>query len=330
MYESQNIKNSDSQVSMACRLVKASHVFALTGTPVENSIQDFFSIMNVVLPGLFSAEKNMMKYASEDVQLLAKAFSPFILRRKKQEVLKDLPSKSEQILYCELSSEEKQKYEELKNYYWGQLKGVIDQQGLNRSKIQVLEALLRLRQASCHIGLLDQTKRDFVSAKFELLLEQIQEIISEGHKVLVFSQFTQLLELFKTQLNRLNLSYHYLDGQTKDRKEIVTDFQMHDDKKIFLLSLKAGGVGLNLTAAEYVFILDPWWNPAVEAQAIDRAHRIGQTKKVFAYKMIAKDTVEEKILKLQETKKDLLENLLSQKKSVLKNMTFEEISEIFS
>lgn len=328
--EAQNIKNSDSQVSMACRLIKAKHVFALTGTPMENSIQDFFSIMNVVLPGLFAADKNIAKYANEDVQLLSKAFAPFILRRKKQDVLKDLPAKSEQILYCELSSVEKQKYDELKSYYWGQLKGTIDQQGLNKSKIQVLEALLRLRQASCHLGLLDQTKKDYVSAKFELLLEQLQEIVSEGHKVLVFSQFTKLLELFKFQLNNLNLSYHYLDGQTKDRKEIVTDFQQHEDKKIFLLSLKAGGVGLNLTAAEYVFILDPWWNPAVEAQAIDRAHRIGQTKKVFAYKMIAKDTVEEKILKLQETKKDLLENLLSQKKSVLQDMTFDDIAEIFA
>lgn len=328
--EAQNIKNSESQVSMACRMVKAKHVYALTGTPVENSIQDFFSIMNVVLPGLFTPGKNILKYGNDDIQLLGRAFAPFILRRKKQDVLKDLPEKSEQVLYCELSPEEKQRYEELKNYYWSQLKGVIDQQGMNRSKIQILEALLRLRQASCHIGLLDQTKRDFVSAKFELLLEQIQEIVAEGHKVLVFSQFTQLLELFKYQLNQLNLPYHYLDGQTKDRKEIVSDFQMHDDKKVFLLSLKAGGVGLNLTAAEYVFILDPWWNPAVESQAIDRAHRIGQTKKVFAYKMIAKDTVEEKILKLQETKKDLLENLLSQKQSVLKNMTFEEIAEIFA
>ncbi len=328
--EAQNIKNADSQVSMACRMVKAKHVYALTGTPVENSIQDFFAIMNVVLPGLFSPGKNILKYGNDDIHLLGKAFAPFILRRKKQDVLKDLPEKSEQILYCELSSVEKQKYDELKSYYWSQLKGVIDQQGMNRSKIQILEALLRLRQASCHIGLLDKDKRDFVSAKFELLLEQIQEIVSEGHKVLVFSQFTQLLELLKLQLGKLDLPYHYLDGQTKDRKEIVTDFQMHDDKKVFLLSLKAGGVGLNLTAAEYVFILDPWWNPAVESQAIDRAHRIGQTKKVFAYKMIAKDTVEEKILKLQETKKDLLENLLSQKQSVLKNMTFEEISEIFS
>lgn len=331
--EAHTIKNASSQSAMACRMVEANKKLALTGTPIENSLADLFSILGVVNPGLLGesqAQKWVRERDPEMLSSLGKALSPFLLRRSKEEVLKDLPPKTEQILYCELSPEERQNYDELKKYYWAQITGKISEKGLQKSKIEVLEALLRLRQAACHQGLLKSNMRESLSSKFEVVLEQIQNLISEGHKALVFSQFTSLLELFKNQLNKNNIPFEYLDGQTKNRQERVENFQKNPEIPVFLLSLKAGGVGLNLTAADYVFILDPWWNPAAESQAIDRTHRIGQSRSVFAYKIIAKDTVEEKILEIQRQKKSLAKAVVSDEKSILKSLKIEDLQALFN
>jgi superfamily II DNA or RNA helicase len=331
--EAQCLKNSKSQIHKATRLIQSRLKFALTGTPVENSLLDLFAILQIIAPGLFT-DSQAQRWAKETddkkLQQLSKALQPFILRRKKENVLKDLPEKSEQVLFVELSPTERKKYDELKNFYWAQLSGQIEEQGLAKSKIHVLEALLRLRQASCHQGLLDQKLRTSDSAKFELVLERVENVLSEDHKILVFSQFTSLLELFAEKLRALRIQYEYLDGQTENRAERVAHFQNNPDCKVFLLSLKAGGVGLNLTKADYVYILDPWWNPATESQAIDRSHRIGQKNKVFAYKVIAKDTVEEKILSLQNKKRNLADSLINQDVSLLKNLKFSDLQDIFN
>jgi len=330
--EAHNLKNARSQITMAAKLIPAERKLALTGTPIENSLSDLFSILSVVMPGLVS-EAQAVRWSKEaesvNMQVLARALRPFMLRRTKDQVLKDLPEKTEQILYCELSDAERKKYNELRSYYWSNLSGKIQENGLAKSKIDVLEGLLRLRQAACHYGLLDKTASHLSSTKFDLVIEQLESVIKDGHKALVFSQFTSLLGLFAQQLAHRKVSYEYLDGQTRDRAERVHHFQTDQDCQVFLLSLKAGGVGLNLTAADYVFILDPWWNPAAESQAIDRTHRIGQTKKVFAYKIIAKNTVEEKILALQEKKKKLARVVISDDANVLRNLSLEDLRDLF-
>jgi superfamily II DNA or RNA helicase len=331
--EAHYIKNSESQAYMACRMIQSRMKIALTGTPVENSLTDLFSILSIVTPGLIS-DNLAGKYAKENnpesLRVLSKSLRPFILRRTKDQVLKDLPSKTEQVLYCELSPSERKKYTELKNHYWNKLNGKIEQNGFAKSKFDILEALLRLRQASCHPGLLNRELAPESSSKFDLLLEQLDNVLADGHKALIFSQFTSLLGLLEPLLKAKNIEFEYLDGRTNDRSTRVKNFQENPDIKVFLISLKAGGVGLNLTSADYVFILDPWWNPAAESQAIDRAHRIGQTKKVFAYKIIAKDTVEEKILALQEHKRVLASAIISSEKSLLKDLKVEDLRELFS
>jgi SNF2 family DNA or RNA helicase len=331
--EAQNIKNPKSQVTLSTKLVQATKRFALTGTPIENSIGDLISILSVVAPGLITdslAQKFMRLSENEDLKRVSRALSPFILRRTKDQVLKDLPQKTEQILYCELSDEERTKYDEVRNFYWQKLNPKIKEGGVNHTKIEILGALLRLRQICCHMGLVEKKKVINSSAKLDLLIEQIQTIINEGHKALVFSSFTSLLKLLSQQLHEKSISFEYLDGQTKDREERVNNFQNNSDISLFLLSLKAGGVGLNLTAADYVFIIDPWWNPAAESQAIDRCYRIGQTKKVFAYKLIAKNTVEEKILKLQERKKNIANQIISSDAGILKELSIDDLTELFS
>ena len=201
---------------------------------------------------------------------------------------------------------------------------------MQRAKIQVLEALLRLRQAACHHGLIDKRRVKEASAKLDLLLEQLPEVLDEGHKVLVFSQFTSLLAIVRERLDKAGIVYEYLDGRTRDRAARVERFQNDDGCKLFLISLKAGGLGLNLTAAEYVFLLDPWWNPAVEAQAIDRAHRIGQTKNVFACRLITRGTVEEKVLELQNSKRELADAIINADNSLIRSLAREDLELLLS
>src|SRR5206468_6660299 len=227
--------------------------------------------------------------------------------------------------FCELEPPQRTVYDELRAHYRQSLLDGTNGNGLGRAKLQVLEALLRLRQAACHPGLIDRRRANDPSAKLELLLPRITESIEEGHKTLVFSQFTSLLAILRKKLDGARISYEYLDGRTRDRQSRVGRFQTDPGCRLFLISLKAGGLGLNLTAAEYVFLLDPWWNPAVEAQAIDRAHRTGQSRHVFAYRLIARDTVEERVVELQQRKRHLADASLAADHSLSPGLQREDL-----
>ncbi len=332
--EAQAIKNSSSQAAKACRQIRSQHRLALTGTPVENHLGELWSIFEFLNPGMLSQSvlKDLVGTDTDAEQLAAisAALKPFIFRRTKEQVLKDLPAKTELTLYCELDGEQLKLYDELRDHYRASLNERIEQVGLKKSKIQVLEALLRLRQAACHPGLIDSERSAEPSAKIDTLLEHLEEVLDEGHKALVFSQFTSLLSILRQRLDPRGVTYEYLDGRTRRRQEKVQRFQTDPDCRLFLISLKAGGVGLNLTAADYVFILDPWWNPAVEAQAVDRAHRIGQTRPVFAYRLISRGTVEEKIMELQGSKKQLADAILSADKSLIGDLSADDLKILLS
>ncbi len=329
--EAQAIKNPGALISRAVKALPAQFRLAMTGTPIENSLQDLFSISDFVNPGFLNGRRRSahLKLNDETRELLGKAFKPVVLRRTKDRVLKDLPEKTEQTVYVELEAKQLKAYNELKRYYQGQLLREVEENGINKSQIQILAALTRLRQAALHPGLIDPALVGSKSAKFELLVEMLTEIIAEGHRVLIFSQFTTLLALLKKELSLHKMDYRYLDGQTNKRQAVVDEFKT-SDCPIFLMSLKAGGVGLNLVEANYVFLLDPWWNPAVEAQAIDRVHRIGQRRAVNAYRIIAKNTVEEKILELQATKRSLSHDLLGQKANPIRGLSAEDIENLFT
>ena len=332
--ESQAAKNAETETAKAVRLINADYRLALSGTPVENHLGELWTLFDFLNPGmlgraaLFGA--GVRSPDPETRELLAKALRPFILRRTKDQVAKDLPAKTEQTVFCDLEPEQRKLYDELREHYRRSLLTKVAEVGLGRAKIQVLEALLRLRQAACHPGLIDTKRKKESSAKLDMLIPQLQEILESGHKVLVFSQFTSLLTIVKDRLKGESLDYIYLDGKTRDRAALVEQFQTDPECRLFLISLKAGGVGLNLTAAEYVFLLDPWWNPAVEAQAIDRSHRIGQTKPVFAYRLIARDTVEEKVLALQQSKRELADAILGGDGRLLADLKREDLELLLS
>lgn len=333
--EAQTIKNPASQIAKAVRLLKTKHRVALSGTPIENHLGDLWSIFEFLNPGMLGRSTLFKTVSSnnatdESKNVLAKGLRPFILRRTKQQVASELPEKIEQTLFCEMDEDQERLYGELKSHYRDSLLGMIADQGLNKSKMHVLEALLRLRQAACHPGLLDEAQRAESSAKMNVLIPHLQELVTEGYKTLVFSQFTSMLSIVKEELDKVGIKYEYLDGKTTKRQECVERFQNDPECQVFLISLKAGGLGLNLTAAEYVFLLDPWWNPAVEAQAIDRAHRVGQTKQVFAYRLICRNTVEEKIAELQSKKRDLAESILEGDGSIMSNLTADDLEMLLS
>jgi superfamily II DNA or RNA helicase len=334
--EAQAIKNADSQAAKASRLLRGKHRLAMSGTPIENHIGELWSIFEFLNPGMLGAGTVFKRHTTgsgalepEDRALLARSLRPFILRRTKAQVVKDLPEKSEQTLHCDMEPAQRQVYEQLRAHYRSALLRKENAE-LNRSKIEVLEALLRLRQAACHPGLIDPKLATDPSAKLDMLLPQLAEVIEEGHKALVFSQFTSFLSIVRDRLDQEKITYEYLDGRTRNRAERVERFQTDPDCGVFLISLKAGGLGLNLTAAEYVYLLDPWWNPAVEAQAIDRSHRIGQTQRVFAYRLICRDTVEEKILELQQLKRDLADAILNADNRLIQNLTREDLEFLLS
>ena len=314
--EAQAIKNPASQTAKASALFNARNRLALTGTPIENHLGELGSIFEFLNPGLLGRLPKLEVLTSgrnasgNELKMVARGVRPFILRRTKAQVLPDLPDKTEQVLFCSLRPPQREIYDKVRAGYQASLLKQVEKKGVGGSAIQVLEALLRLRQVACHPGLVDPEWEEAGSAKLEALFEQVAEILDEGHKVLLFSQFTKLLAFVRRHLDERGQTYAYLDGQTRNRAEVVERFQTEPDCNLFLISLKAGGTGLNLTAAGYVFLLDPWWNPAVEAQAIDRAHRIGQNKPVFAYRMIARDTVEEKILELQRSKRKVASAIL--------------------
>jgi SNF2 family DNA or RNA helicase len=335
--EAQAIKNVGTDTAKAVRLLRGRRRLAMSGTPVENHLGELWSLFEFLNPGMLGGAKVLRAAGSElrnpgegTRTLLAHALRPYILRRTKSQVAKELPEKTEQTVFCELDKEQRRLYDEMREFYRASLLQRVDDEGLAKSKMHVLEALLRLRQAACHPGLLDAKRKKESSAKLDSLLGHLESVMEEGHKALVFSQFTSLLAIVKDRLDQASIPYEYLDGKTRDRESCVERFQKDEKCRLFLVSLKAGGLGLNLTAAEYVFLLDPWWNPAVESQAIDRAHRIGQTNQVFAYRLIARDTVEEKVLELQKSKRDLADAIISADNSLIRTLQREDLELLLS
>ena len=336
--EAQAIKNPATAAAKAARLLTAKHRLALTGTPIENRLADLWSIFEFLNPGMLSTA-TVFKQAtaaapanggSDGRASLARGLRPFILRRTKEQVAPELPERLEQTLFLDLEPAERRLYDELRAHYRRSLLGKVTRDGIGRSKIHVLEALLRLRQAACHPGLVSAKHAAGTSSKLDVLVSRLAEVVSEGHKALVFSQFTTLLGFVRSRLDADGIAYEYLDGKTRDREAAVARFQDDPECRVFLISLKAGGLGLNLTAAEYVFLLDPWWNPAVEAQAIDRSHRIGQTRRVLATRLVARDTVEEKVLELQAMKRDLADAIITADNSLIQRMGREDLELLLS
>ncbi|WMN07664.1 DEAD/DEAH box helicase [Marivirga arenosa] len=336
--ESQAIKNPDSHIAKAVKKLKSRRKLVLTGTPVENSTMDLWSQMSFVNPGLLGNKKFFKdefvtpiekKRDEHKSQKLATLIKPFILRRHKSQVATELPDKIENIHYSGMTTMQEEKYEEVKNYFRDMILDEIEKKGIRSSQMILLQGLTQLRQIANHPKLTD-TEYQGDSGKMEDVTHMLSSIISKGHKILVFSQFVKHLALFKDYLERSHIKYAYLDGTTKDRQKQVKLFQESDDIPVFLISLKAGGLGLNLTAADYVFLLDPWWNPAIEQQAVDRAHRIGQKQQVFTYKFITKNSVEEKILALQQKKLTLARDLISTEESFMKSLSKEDIEGILS
>lgn len=339
--ESQNIKNPESITAQSVKKLKCKHKLALSGTPIENRLEELWSIFDFLMPGfLFDKADFNYRYVNpimerEDKTVekrLKSQIYPFILRRMKRDVAKDLPDKVENVAYCELTPEQKDFYLEVLDSTKEELFKSIEQQGLEKSRMSIFSALLRLRQICCHPKLYDKENKKgrIDSGKFEYLKTMLEEIISEGHRVLLFSQFVDMLDITREWLVKSGIKHEYLTGSTKNRQEVVENFNNNNDIPIFLISLKAGGTGLNLTGADYVIHYDPWWNPAVEDQATDRAYRIGQTKKVFVYRLITKGTVEEKIQKLKQRKRSLVDSVISVDRNIGKSLTYEDLKDIFS
>jgi SNF2 family DNA or RNA helicase len=334
--EAQAIKNAATVAAKAARLLRSHHRLALSGTPIENHLGELWSLFEFLNPGVLGRSAAFQRVTAttsagdDTARVLSRGLRPFILRRTKAQVAQDLPARTEQTIFCELSPKERALYDGLRRHYRAALLGRVARDGIAKSKMHVLEGLLRLRQAACHPALIDALRASDSSAKFDVLLPRLHEVRAEGHKAIVFSQFTTLLGLLRKALDADGVRYEYLDGKTKDRTARVERFQNDPSLGLFLISLKAGGLGLNLTAADYVFLLDPWWNPAAEAQAIDRAHRIGQVREVFAYRLIAKDTVEEKVLTLQQSKRALADAVLSADAVGLRHLQREDLELLLS
>ena len=331
--ESQVVKNPSSNIAKAVMELKSKFKLTLTGTPLENTTMDLWSQMTFINPGLLGGQtffKNEYQLPIEKkhdelkTKKLNAIIRPFILRRLKSQVATDLPEKVENIYYTNMTVEQEKKYEEAKSFYRHKILDQIDKDGINNTRMMILEGLTKLRQLSNHPKMIDP-RYEGDSGKLEDVSHMLENALLEGHKVLVFSQFVKHLDIVKEMLKGRKIPFAYIDGSSMDRKEQVEKFNKDPYLKVFLISIKAGGLGLNLTEADYVFILDPWWNPAVEAQATDRAHRIGQKKKVFSYKFITRNTVEEKILTLQKHKLKLSENLIQNEENVIKSLSREDI-----
>ncbi|HTN47009.1 MAG TPA: SNF2-related protein [Flavipsychrobacter sp.] len=339
--ESQAIKNPQSQVAKASLLLKSKNRLALSGTPVQNNTFDLYAQMNFLNPGMLgSREFFNNEFAvpidkfqeTETKQQLRKLIYPFLLRRTKEQVAKDLPDKTETVLFCEMGKEQRKIYDAYRNAYKSSILGMIEEQGIERSQLHILQGLTKLRQICDSPAILNEEERfENHSIKLDELVREIEENVGD-HKALIFSQFLGMLGLIRQQLEKHHIPYAYFDGSssTTQREKAIHEFQNNEECRVFLISLKAGGIGLNLTAADYVYIVDPWWNPAVEQQAIDRTHRIGQTKNIFAYRLICKDTIEEKMMLLQDRKRQLAKELIADDSAFLKRLTREDIDYLLS
>ena len=329
--ESQNIKNVNAQTTKAIMLLDAKHRIALSGTPIENNLSELYSLFRFLNPSMFGTMEEFNNYYAipiqkendqEAIEELKKKVYPFILRRIKKEVLKDLPDKIEKTMYIEMNPEQKKLYEERRNYYYKIVHSQIKENGIGKTQFFILQALNELRQiTSCP----EAKNTGVTSSKREVLINNIVEAVENGHKVLVFTNYINSIKNICEDLERYDIKYLSMSGSTKDRQLLVDKFQKDNKYKVFVMTLKTGGVGLNLTAADTIFIYDPWWNKTVENQAIDRAYRLGQDRTVFSYKLILKDTIEEKILQLQESKIKLLDNLISEDSATLKSLTEKDI-----
>jgi non-specific serine/threonine protein kinase len=320
--------------------LNAKHRLCLSGTPLQNNTLDIYAQMNFLNPGMLgSIEFFRQEFAvpidkfgeSDRKEHLRKLLYPFVLRRTKEQVAKDLPEKTETILYCEMESEQQKVYDAYRNDYRDKILGTIQAQGIYKSQLTILQGLMKLRQICDSPSILNEPEKyPNHSIKLDELAREITENIGD-HKALIFSQFLGMLALIRGKLEDLDVKYEYFDGSTSavDREKAITNFQQDDSCRVFLISLKAGGVGLNLTAADYVYIVDPWWNPAVEQQAIDRTHRIGQTKNIFAYRMICKGTIEDKILRLQDKKRVLAKDLIADDEGFVKSLSREDVEYLF-
>ena len=329
--ESQNIKNVNAQTTKAIMLLNAKHRIALSGTPIENNLSELYSLFRFLNPSMFGTMEEFNNFYAipiqkendqEAIEELKKKVYPFILRRIKKEVLKDLPDKIEKTMYIEMNPEQKKLYEERRNYYYNMVHSQIKENGLGKTQFFILQALNELRQiTSCP----EAKSVGVTSSKREVLINNILDAVENGHKVLVFTNYINSIKNICEDLDKYGVKYLSMSGSTKDRQLLVDKFQKDSKYKVFVMTLKTGGVGLNLTAADTIFIYDPWWNKTVENQAIDRAYRLGQDRTVFSYKLILKDTIEEKILQLQESKIKLLDNLISEDSSTLKTLSEKDI-----
>jgi len=337
--ESQAIKNPTSQAAVCARGLRASHRLAMTGTPIENNLLDLWSQFAFVNPGLLGSQEFFKREfianigegegRSTALDLLSRLSAPFYLRRTKEKVLTELPPLEERVLYVDMGATQRAFYEKTREQYRKKILGQIKEQGIQKSQIHIIEGMLRLRQICCDPRLYVPTSRAG-SAKLDLLMEKLEEDVIENHKCLVFSQFTTLLEYCGKALDKVKIPYAYLDGSTRNREAAIEEFTTNSDKRVFLISLKAGGTGLNLTCADYVFHLDPWWNPAVEAQATGRAHRMGQKNAVQSIKLVASNSIEDKILQLQESKRRLASAVLQSDQGFLKTLDADLVNELFS
>jgi SNF2 family DNA or RNA helicase len=336
--ESQVIKNPLAKVSKAVKMLRSRYKLGLSGTPVENSLMDLWSQMTFLNPGLLGSYQffrdefsiPIEKKGDEERRKKLKAIiQPFILRRTKEQVAKDLPELSEKLYFSEMSAKQQELYDETRNYYRKKILENMEEWGEQRAQFFILKGLMQLRLIANHPRMHD-ANYDGDSGKFQDIISTLESVLSEKHRVLIFSQFVRHLDLIAAHLNKENIPYAYLTGQTRNREKEIRQFKDSEQQSVFLISLKAGGVGLNLTEADYVFLCDPWWNPAVEQQAVNRAHRIGQDKRVFAYKFISKNTVEEKILMLQERKLQLSSSLIHANQGFDKTLTVHDIELLFS
>ncbi len=340
--EAQNAKNPASQIARVVRGLQAEHRLALTGTPIENSLRDLWAIFAFAEPGLLGTEASFRRRFEVPISdgdetagaVLRSRLEPFVLRRTKEDVAPELPERVEVELECDLSPLQRRLYRAVAEAARREILPQVDEKGIDGAAIHVLAALTRLRQICAHPGLLFEEYRNEpdASGKFEAFMETVDEVLSGGHRLLVFSAFSSMLRLIRARLDERGLSYGYLDGSTKDRdrNSEVERFMQPDGPPIFLCSLKAGGVGLTLTAADYVILYDPWWNPAVERQAIDRTHRIGQHRNVTAYRLVTRGTVEEKIRALAERKASLSRSVIKADAAVAKSLTREDLEMLFA
>ena len=341
--EAQHIKNRATQNALAAKKIKADHKLVLTGTPIENGVTDLWSIMDFLMPGYLGHHKAFREYYELPIlnggaegdyaqMKLRRKLHPFLLRRLKKHVAKDLPAKIERIAPCKLTQDQHKVYKALLAESKARINEMVEQEGFNKSRMEILKTLLRLRQTCNHIDLLklEDVKSKHPSAKMELFFELLNEAIDSKHRVLVFSQFTSMLAILKQEMDEREIKFTYLDGSTKDRQSVVRKFNKDHTIPVFLMSLKAGGTGLNLTGADMVIHFDPWWNPAVEDQATDRAHRIGQKNTVYSIKLITKGTVEEKVLQMQQKKQGVINATLEKDGDMGSSLTWNDVQELLA